>query len=450
MAADDVAARVKTALVDWLEGQRVRFLVAAERSGVEVQIRIPEPVCDVKDETSFSTRFVVVGVSPLCVPDALRALRDALKEDEPGASPALILHSEYGARCETFPTFRSVASFAHEPVRWIDDNLLFPVRQRYLASLDSLAEGCRPLAEEMAESLLRLVTGDTVNFVTWLPIGGLRFASDPLQVRDVTVRRLTPQEMGALVGPQLEHSRRPRRHLQPTSFLHLSERWAIEFRSPCPKRPNVQPGDDHRTQRFVLALQLLGFEPHGAGEAATWTEPGPTLSEGGQTFRLPAKGQTNDCSSADLERALALIDRIPVTAVGGPSSPNEVALHRFLLGACEDVPPDALVDFVIAIEALLRPPDAAGELTFKLRLFGAHFLGQDAADRQAVFKDLKRVYDARSVLVHGKEHPTAGEIEKAARLARTLAARMLLKALETGWPTPKSLELAALGAAPGS
>jgi hypothetical protein len=84
-----------------------------------------------------------------------------------------------------------------------------------------------------------------------------------------------------------------------------------------------------------LALQLLGFEIHGRGQAATFTEPGPVLLRGGQFFRLPEDGQTRECSREDLRRALALSERIPEGAINLPEGRPEIALHRFRLGVAE-------------------------------------------------------------------------------------------------------------------
>lgn len=158
---------------------------------------------------------------------------------------------------------------------------------------------------------------------------------------------------------------------------------------------------DLRPHRLLLALELLGFELHGRGQAATYTELGPSLLTGGRLFRLPLDGETRDCSREELRRAVADSDRIPDGAVHRPENRNEAALHRFLLGAAEENAADALIDYVIALEALLLPEHSEGELRFRLAVFGSHYLGGDRGERGTIFRDFQTVYDARSEIVHG-------------------------------------------------
>ncbi len=86
-----------------------------------------------------------------------------------------------------------------------------------------------------------------------------------------------------------------------------------------------------------------------------------------------------------------------------PKTPEELALRRFGMGCGRSGATDALVDFVIALEALLLPADrGAGttELAFRFRTHGAYLIANSPEERDPTFDALKRVYDLRSRQTH--------------------------------------------------
>lgn len=89
----------------------------------------------------------------------------------------------------------------------------------------------------------------------------------------------------------------------------------------------------------------------------------------------------------------------------------QVALRRFGL-ACERIyPEDALLDLMIAAEALfltdVGDDKYRGELRFRLALRAAMFIDSD--DRRATFRAIRLAYDLRSQLVHGGTPPSPPE-----------------------------------------
>jgi hypothetical protein len=186
----------------------------------------------------------------------------------------------------------------------------------------------------------------------------------------------------------------------------------------------------------LLALQLLGFQPCGRGFATTYTEP-VVLWSGGQGFRLPENGETRDCHEKDIASAVELGKLIPEEVFTGPRRRAHVALHRFMLGAAEEQPADALIDYMIALEALLLP--GQNELSFRLALYGAYYLGGTQAERRETFERLKTAYALRSTLVHGAGAADPQEIRRSRDDTRDLSQRMLSKALREGWPTDTQL-----------
>lgn len=78
---------------------------------------------------------------------------------------------------------------------------------------------------------------------------------------------------------------------------------------------------------------------------------------------------------------------------------------------------DQLVDLIIALEALLSPENQ-GELTFRMSQGMAVLLAANATERTEIFQFIKRMYNRRSDLVHGRGNPTGGELVTAEDIAR--------------------------------
>lgn len=97
---------------------------------------------------------------------------------------------------------------------------------------------------------------------------------------------------------------------------------------------------------------------------------------------------------------------------------------------------DQLIDAVIVIEALLVPDGREGEITLRLSLRAAWLLfPSDAGQRERTYEDARRVYKARSDVVHGMHVPALEEVaEKAAALASdALRVRLRFDGTRTEW-----------------
>jgi hypothetical protein len=144
-----------------------------------------------------------------------------------------------------------------------------------------------------------------------------------------------------------------------------------------------------------------------------------------------------------------------------PRSPKDLALHRFFAGVARqgasDFLPggadrnaaDAVLDFTIALEALLLPYDENarhGDLGYRFRMHGAHFLADYPAQRAACARKLATIYEMRSRLVHGGKYPSLDEIKTARDDARDLARRGLLSAVLRGFPAAREFNQMILGA----
>jgi hypothetical protein len=72
--------------------------------------------------------------------------------------------------------------------------------------------------------------------------------------------------------------------------------------------------------------------------------------------------------------------------------------------------PDKLIDLVIALEALFG--DRRTDLTFRISMATAVLIGQTTTEIGDIFEFVKRVYNARSRLVHGAQNPFDAKKEK--------------------------------------
>jgi hypothetical protein len=165
---------------------------------------------------------------------------------------------------------------------------------------------------------------------------------------------------------------------------------------------------------------------------------------GSTDVRLARSGAITTLGRDVFGEAVRLAEEIPPTAVDAPVSRRDLALHRFYLGAVEEAPTEQLLNFVIALEALLLPPSVDGELSFRFALYGARYIGGSQSERGRAFRELQKVYRMRSKVVHGTNPPPSSDLADAATTARRLAERLLVKALKGGWPEPEGFKGEAL------
>lgn len=82
-----------------------------------------------------------------------------------------------------------------------------------------------------------------------------------------------------------------------------------------------------------------------------------------------------------------------------------LALRRFTLAYERILPEDRLIDYMVALEALLLTREEQQELAYRLGLRGAALLGANPDARLEIFSRLRRAYTVRSNIVHGGSSP---------------------------------------------
>ena len=102
-----------------------------------------------------------------------------------------------------------------------------------------------------------------------------------------------------------------------------------------------------------------------------------------------------------------------------------IPVRRLLEGGMRSSRGDALVDYVIGIEALLGLAEERTELSYRFRVRGSVLLSKKRSDRKANIRMLRDLYDLRSRIVHGQE-VSEEKLEKALPLAENALRRIWL------------------------
>jgi hypothetical protein len=95
-----------------------------------------------------------------------------------------------------------------------------------------------------------------------------------------------------------------------------------------------------------------------------------------------------------------------------PPAALEVAFRRVDMMVDQARWNDRVLDLCIILEALFQTGDEKAELSYRLSLRTAHFVGDDKASRQATFDAVKAGYNLRSRIAHGDEASTADQTKQ--------------------------------------
>ncbi|MFQ5792364.1 MAG: hypothetical protein ACE5I2_16540 [Anaerolineae bacterium] len=101
----------------------------------------------------------------------------------------------------------------------------------------------------------------------------------------------------------------------------------------------------------------------------------------------------------------ALSARLPLANKGAIS----MAISRFSSAYYRNSREDELIDVWVALEALFSPTDRR-ELTYRIPLRVAHYIGSSADEQEHIYNVLLDSYDLRSSVVHGR--PLKGQTKK--------------------------------------
>jgi hypothetical protein len=110
----------------------------------------------------------------------------------------------------------------------------------------------------------------------------------------------------------------------------------------------------------------------------------------------------------------------------------ETAFQRFELSYDRTDPEDRIIDYWVALESLFLPDDDR-ELARSASQRLAFFIEETGSDRLEIYRNSKKSYGFRSVVVHGNAYDPA-EVELSANLIEGYLRRALVKFLRTNSP----------------
>ena len=295
-------------------------------------------------------------------------------------------------------------------------HFLLPVLERYLVEVDSLSYRRVP-ANKAIRALLRHLDSDDVEVTGLIVLEG--FTSDrPFRIeRNIDIHGIQEAELLALGRNDAPWNipfalRSPPRR-------PATDWWICEVRLPNP-RGTADGWNRIDDIGNALALALRTFKSGGLSLGLATKQLSDTFGRTGQIFggRFDpiARGQPSYVLS---EKEIPKFIRFwhQMTAfVGERKHYLQVPIRRLRAAGTRSEMEDALVDYVVGLEALLGKADERTELGYRFRVRGCVLLSDRKSDRRKHLSELGMLYNLRSRIVHGANVPTK-ELERALPLA---------------------------------
>lgn len=341
-------------------------------------------------------------------------------------------------------------AYQQDPPRWLVEHALVPAAIYYIQTVDSAATSADYILAKIVNELIdRLCSGRQRIRIT-VGVAGLA-TENAVSSGALTVRPLSPHERGDLLRQSTPRLHRlllvplgvPSLHGDlPTHLLYVDEAHDNSVEHP-------EAGSHETALRALTSFALHGYFVAGLGASAMQFMPDWSIS-GVSSGPLPMAAWASEVRYLDV-RALAGVDATLAAlreySLAEPRTTTDLALHRFALGCSRSEPVDAVLDHVIALEALLLPYDKQtrhADLSYRFRVHGAHWIARPG-ERDAVWRQLGDVYATRSALAHGGKFPSRQAVRDQATAARSLAAAGLLRAVHDGFPDAVRFRRAVLG-----
>jgi hypothetical protein len=248
------------------------------------------------------------------------------------------------------------------------------------------------------------------------PLTSFEMEADQIELgRGLLLRRLSVQEREAMASSLASFMPFPH-HITgawPTGW----EKFTLDLSFEVPKvigerSPDLQIGGAGQiaSGRFQSVISALRLFKTGMVDLTTIS----TTSVGWDIFgglgltgrtRLPILGTPYTLSKAEGSAFVAFWADFHKRSAK-KNNRIELAMRRFNQAYERLSPEDRLIDYVIALEALLMKGGELQELGFRLALRGSVLLGQNANTRSEVFLRLRSAYSQRSHIVHGSAAPS--------------------------------------------
>ena len=151
-------------------------------------------------------------------------------------------------------------------------------------------------------------------------------------------------------------------------------------------------------------------------------------------------GTPTEAKEADIEKAKYLYERL-VDLDSNDREKLQIPIDRWVESKTNRNRIDKIIDLGIAFEALyLSDIDETTELSFRLRLRAAWYLGKNKEHRRALMKEFSEIYNWRSKVVHTGKLPnktkktpfTHEEVQQFIERAQDLCRESIMKILDDG------------------
>lgn len=335
-------------------------------------------------------------------------------------------------------------SYTDNPSEWVTRYILLPALWWQLRAMPSLQVRDDSTAFAFADEVLRVALDEHLRYRVLVPLSGIVLPSSGngmFTEEGICIRSLSDAEQGDWF---MEYGRSSGRSLISCEAPQV----VLEVQVSGPRNAQHMPAGGP-APLLVLALQLHGYDIAGcyAPEHCdprwiqSFTYPVPITLPG----RTRAPTAALELTASEFGSAVGTGRMLGRYNVSQPQSPRDLALHRFVLGVARLNLTDALLDFTIALEALLLPDDSRGDLGYRFRIHGAHYLTDEPRNREGIAKQLQEIYNMRSRLVHGGKYPNQATIAVMHDNAREFIRRGLLRAVREGFPNSAMFAQMALG-----
>ncbi|MYB00573.1 hypothetical protein F4X90_12985 [Candidatus Poribacteria bacterium] len=158
------------------------------------------------------------------------------------------------------------------------------------------------------------------------------------------------------------------------------------------------------------------------------------------SFERPSSANSMTIKKSEIDESKRLYEKL-INLNLNVARKLQIPIDRWIKSKTSKTAVDKIVDLGIALEAIyLSDISEKTELSFRLRLRAAWFLGKDKAHRQELMKDFSKIYEWRSKVVHTGKLPnrtrktpfTWQEIAKFTEKGQDLCRDSIMKILEDG------------------
>lgn len=389
-----------------------REVPVSSRKALRICREGPKRYIDESEEVQRNhVRFVTAEASRLCELPSFKSLLESIAGSSQVTQALRLGKSDHRVADEVFCCY------------------LAPLADYVLKGLEEGRQQDQ-LAAFSAKALDDFVSKDTLEIRYSAPLWNVRGELSELVIGDTcAVRRISRRQLES----HLNSLRGAEVTVRLLSYLPLEfqlEKVREEPRKTC----WAHPGGAGIQDLFGSAVKAMRLAKHGAvGIAFIHDESPGIFGPGSSGLFLPATrtiGESYELCEGDAD---VLVSILPQLGILEGNARFSLALRRFMGAYDERSNDDKLIDYWIALESLLLPDGKQGELRFRGALRAAWFTAKPE-ERDEVFHQVLRSYDARSDVVHGQAKPvTPGTVlETEERLRKTLR-----RCLELGRVPPK-------------